>query len=510
MHAKAPKDPSVSTLTLKIDDGFLIKQRLLERTMDLYSEGHVGPIHPVTTFEATQVEDAFRHLQKGQHIGKVVVALQRHAEASDARSRRDFALRADVAYVLVGGLGGLGRAVSTWMVECGARHIIYLSRSAGRREIDVTFFDELKDQGCIVQAFSGDVADPVTVRNLVQAAERPIAGVIQMSMVLKVSQPSFVLNRPCVDCLKDSGFEDLSYDDWRAAINPKVTGTVNLHQELSATSLDFFVLFSSLSGTIGQIGQVNYAAANTFLDAFVRYRRNLKLAASVLDIGLVESVGYLSEKPSALRRLQSRGMRSLSESELLGALQLAIVRSPVPDSQSLKTNHWTNDSTNSAKFAIGLSLNVSQDDAKNQTLWRRDVRMSSYANSQTGPGVVGPSATNIESNALTSFLSTLTADQSALDDRQQCADFLAQQISAQLRSLLNLGDARSMIDLDRPLSANGIDSLVSIEIRNWWRHVLRLEIPVFDIINAKSVRHLGEIALDGLKAKHNEERIKPA
>lgn len=78
----------------------------------------------------------------------------------------------------------------------------------------------------------------------------------------------------------------------------------NLLQVTKIEPLDFFVSFSSISGLIGQPGQANYAAANTFLDAFVLYRQSLGLRASVIDLGIVNDIGYVSESG----RMAERGL----------------------------------------------------------------------------------------------------------------------------------------------------------------------------------------------------------
>ena len=85
--------------------------------------------------------------------------------------------------------------------------------------------------------------------------------------------------------LSDVGVMDMDLDTWNTAIRPEVEGTWNLHN-LVPKDLDFFVL-SSTCGLLGHYGQANYASANTFLDAFVQYRQNLGLPASVMDIVLL-------------------------------------------------------------------------------------------------------------------------------------------------------------------------------------------------------------------------------
>lgn len=137
-------------------------------------------------FDATQIVEAFRYMQKGQHIGKIVVAMPEDPKGLEVTAvKQELVLRPDASYLLVGGLGGLGRAISTWMVEHGARNIIYLSRSAGE-SYHRAFFDELETQGCSVQAFSGSVSNLDDVKDAVSNAAAPIAGVMHMSMVLRV------------------------------------------------------------------------------------------------------------------------------------------------------------------------------------------------------------------------------------------------------------------------------------------------------------------------------------
>lgn len=138
-------------------------------------------------FEADRIRDAFRFMQGGQHIGKIIVRMPEEPQTLKAAKVKPTAsLRPDRSYILAGGLGGLGRAVATWMVENGARDLVFLSRSAGHAT--TAFSEELASQGCQVHMVAGSVAVLEDVERAVQSAANPIAGVINLSMVLRVSR----------------------------------------------------------------------------------------------------------------------------------------------------------------------------------------------------------------------------------------------------------------------------------------------------------------------------------
>lgn len=179
---------------LGIDLAQLIEQRpamcqkLLEQCLVYYRQGGIEAVKPVKMFEAKGVVDAFRYMQKGQHIGKIVINLPEKLKELEAKPReKEMVFKADVSYLLVGGLGGLGKAVSNWMVERGARSLVYLSRSAGSTKEDKTFFKELEVQACEVTAVAGSVTSLEDVQRAMAQAEKPIAGILQLSMVLRVS-----------------------------------------------------------------------------------------------------------------------------------------------------------------------------------------------------------------------------------------------------------------------------------------------------------------------------------
>jgi hypothetical protein len=220
-------------------------RKLSEQFLGYYRTGALPPIRPVQLFESTDIEAALRTMERGQHIGKLVVRIPEDAYKIIAKpTRRGVLFRPDASYLLAGGLGGLGRSLAMWMVERGARHLVFLSRSGGSKPHEEAFARGLRDSGCTVDMVKGSVTGLDDVVRAVNQAPKPIAGVVQLSMVLR-----------------DHLFADMSFEDWETVIAPKVQSTWNLHTALAKQKLDFFVMFSSFTGVVGQRGQGNYAAA---------------------------------------------------------------------------------------------------------------------------------------------------------------------------------------------------------------------------------------------------------
>ncbi|KAI1379833.1 putative polyketide synthase [Hypoxylon crocopeplum] len=448
--------------------------RLLTQTMELYDKGVVKPIHPISVFDAAQVEDAFRYMQKGVHIGKLAIKFPDSIDDLPlARTVPEPKFRNDVSYLLVGGMGGLGKSIATWMVSYGATNLIFLSRSAGKSEKDQMFVKELNAAGCSVQCFAGDVADESFVHSVRAQASKPVGGVMQMAMVLR-----------------DIGVLEMDEETWNAATRPKIQGTWNLHNALLQDDLDFFVLFGSTAGILGYYGQANYASANAFLDAFVQYRQGLQLPASAIDIGANGDVGFVARTQSVLDSMKATSGKFTSEEEFLDCLHLAIARSSIsPAPFSPLSGYY-----NPAQVSQILESSLPIMDPGNNIIWKRDARMAIYRNIEKvntgGAGQVGDS--------LKQLMTSFKADPSKLDE-PDTFQFLAQEIANTVSTFLMKGDEG--VDLSSTLSAAGVDSLVAIEVRNWWKQNFGVEVSVLALMNGGNILQLGELAAKRLKQR---------
>lgn len=338
--------------------------------------------------------------------------------------------------------------------------------------------------GCEVRLVRGDVCELADVERAMAAATRPLRGVVQMSMVLR-----------------DQNLSAMAFAEWAAATAPKVKGTWNLHEATvrAGARLDFLVLFSSLSGIIGQPGQANYASANTFLDAFAQYRNGLGLPASVVDIGAVEEVGFIAENQGLMGKMKTSGFKGITEQELLDAMVVAMFarRGPGAAAQGGEAPSGTRDGARSRfvdpnTFVLGLGSSVPPTDPSNRAVWRKDRRMAAYHNvkSSGSGGAAGSS-----NETLKSFLAGARADPAVLKS-PEAAQLLAREIGHKLFDLLL--KPREELNTALPLVDLGLDSLVAIELRAWWKQVFSFDVTVLEMLGMGSLEALGQHAAEGL------------
>ncbi len=162
--------------------------RLLKKCIEMYERGEIYPIRPIKTFHASQAQKAFRYLQKGTHIGKIVIQMPRDV-STVPKTPQVYSLSFDsqATYLITGGFGGLGRALMEWMTLKGARNFVAFSPTAGQRPEHEDFIAEMESQGCSVIPVAGLVQDEQDNARATAMAKTPIKGVIHLAMQLRVS-----------------------------------------------------------------------------------------------------------------------------------------------------------------------------------------------------------------------------------------------------------------------------------------------------------------------------------
>lgn len=291
----------------------------------------------------------------------------------------------------------------------------------------------------------------------------------------------------------------MTHSDWCAANAPKVIGAWNLHRAFLNQKLDFFILASSLVTIVDQPGQGNYNASNTFLEAFCQYRRSLALPASVLNICPIEGIGFVAEMPQAKKNLKAQGLYFLGEKELLDFMTVCIERSPVSkvaEEEGHKASpHWSPWDSH-GQLIMGLRSEIPLQDPKNRTNWRRDRRMAMYHNL-----VSHSSDPSSQSNfdGFQRFIKEAVDDLSILSQESSIM-YLASEIGKKVFAFM-LKPEEENVDISLTLGQIGLDSLMAIELRRWWKQAMGIEVSVLEIMGSGTLEQLGEMAAERLAGK---------
>lgn len=206
--------------------------------------------------------------------GKRMVARLAHYESS-LTGVVDY-IKPDATYLITGGLGGLGLAIAQWLVDQGAKCLVLLSRSSGQG-LSQQAIATWRKQGVSVNLYQTDVGERDQLEVVFAEIKRsmpPLKGVVHAAGVLH-----------------DAILIQQNWSSFAAVLKPKIQGAWYLHQLTQSLELDFFSLFSSVTGIMGTAGQANHAAANAFLDSFAHYRQSLGLCASSIDWGAWRKIG---------------------------------------------------------------------------------------------------------------------------------------------------------------------------------------------------------------------------
>jgi aryl carrier-like protein len=301
--------------------------------------------------------------------------------------------------------------------------------------------------------------------------------------------------------LRDQNFARMSHQEWSEAVRPKVQGTWNLHNACVNSDLDFFILFSSISGVYGQRGQANYAGANTFLDAFVQYRHSLGLPAGAVDIGMMFDHGAVAENPQLLARLTASGGYGVRVNQLLDCLEVILQAPRIGEAEALVSPSAA--FVEQSQLVLGLRSLTSLSDPNNRQPWKADRRMAIYHNDARSRASSGSKSSS--TTKLTSLMNEATSDPKVLSSKATI-DRLAEIIARQLfQLLLRPVEEDGGVDVSQSLGEAGLDSLVAIEMRAWWKSSFSTDISVLEMLGMPTLLALGEHAAKSLQKKLEDE-----
>jgi phthiocerol/phenolphthiocerol synthesis type-I polyketide synthase D len=190
-------------------------------------------------------------------------------------------VRGDGAYLLSGGLGGLGLVLLRWLAERGAARVVLVGRSAPGEEAELELA-AARALGTDVVIVRGDITEQDVV-------ERAVAAFAAVG-----ARPSGVIHAAAA--FEDRAVARLDGDSIRRVWSAKALGAARLSAATADLRLDWWVGFSSAAALIGSPGQAAYAAANAFLDSVCARRRADGMAATTVNWGTWSQVGQAAQR----------------------------------------------------------------------------------------------------------------------------------------------------------------------------------------------------------------------
>lgn len=411
--------------------GDIVARLAASSTPDMEFRESLGTLSVPRVSEDAAMDDVLQQFLPRQQLG-----------ASVASQEPGHRLQPDATYVLAGGLGGLGRNIATFLVDLGARHVVFLSRSPTACQEAEAFLSELRKRQVSVSAYKCDISDMRSLRATLQQCRQehpPIKGIIQCAMVLR-----------------DVSFQKMTHEQWQEALRPKVQGSANL----AAAAADprhhpFFIMLSSFTAIFGNRTQGNYVAACAFQDALAHDLRARGLHAVALGLGIMRDVGYLAQHGSVGALKDWEQGFGLREHEMRALVHAAMAN-------QTPTQPITGLPTAAAAAAAGLARPFFLDGPK----------FAALASSTTSRYEAAPKqqlATTIAAAAATGPTGTPSLsnlDRGAPDSKAQ----ISMALRAAIATALHMSTAD--VVLTRALHALGADSLTVIEVQSWLFRVL--------------------------------------
>ncbi|MCV7076907.1 sulfolipid-1 biosynthesis phthioceranic/hydroxyphthioceranic acid synthase [Mycobacterium szulgai] len=251
-------------------------RKLTDTVYRLTADGSL-PMPEITHYPLAEAATAVRVMGAAEHRGKLILDIPQSGNSIVVLPPEQVGVfRPDGAYIITGGLGGLGLFLAEKMARAGAGRIVLNSRSIPSQKISETV-ELIRASGTDIAVECGDISAPDTAERLVAVATAtglPVRGVLHGAAVVE-------------DATLDNITEELIDCDWA----PKVYGAWHLHRATATQPLDWFCAFSSAAALLGSPGQGAYAAANSWLDGFTHWRRAQGLPATAIAWGAWAEIG---------------------------------------------------------------------------------------------------------------------------------------------------------------------------------------------------------------------------
>ncbi|KAI1392245.1 ketoacyl-synt-domain-containing protein [Hypoxylon trugodes] len=423
--------------------------------------------HPQRAYDYSSLTDAFMILDSDENGAQICC---RRATSKPVpilvrspRPTSDY-LHGDATYILSGGLGGLGVEIAKLLAINGVKYVAFLSRSGATGDLAKSCLDFLRNRGVKAQAYKVDICDSEALKETydkIQQSMPPVKGIFQ-----------------CAAVLRDSVFDNMTYEDWQTATRPKTLGSWNIYQ-IFGNGLDFFVFLSSSAGVIGNRGQANYAAGNAFQDSLARHintRSDGKMHSVSIDLGPVLEAGMLADDPRTLDILKASGFFGIRLQDFKRIVECAI-RGRMEDGKEMP-----------AQVVTGVGTGgLTRQNKPADPYWTRTA-LFTHLNQVDMP--VGSDPDSVEAD----LQETMRRRLAQAVDVEQAKEIVSKGLRVMLSKSMNMDS--SDVDESKPPSTYGVDSLVAVGVRNWVSRECEADVSIFEVLSETSIRELSAMIVE--------------
>ena len=254
----------------------------------------------------------------------------------------------------------------------------------------------------------------------------------------------------------------MSYDDFSTAMQPKVSGTAYLNEVFESSSLQFFIMLSSIASIAGPRSQANYAAGNAFQDELARSRADSRAHYLSLNLGMIDESDVIASNPELRRSAIRAGCIPLQLSELFALLEYAMSSQARQEKLS--------------QVAIGFDRQSLLESQRSGLL---EIPLFNHLVANTDKN--DDASTAQGSKAVDKAIV-------AAEDLDEVHDIVATAIAKQISTLLAV-DVEN-INLDSPIENLGLDSLIAIELKAWITRTLQAAMQTSEILDTPNIRSL--------------------
>jgi acyl transferase domain-containing protein len=403
-------------------------------------------------------EDQIALRAKGRHVRRLV-------RVTPGAKREPWQPTGTV--LITGGTGALGAHLARRLAERGTPHVVLTSRRGPDAPGARALAEELEARGARVSLLACDLSDAAALDQLFARLD----GAPEAEALSAVFHAAGLVEDAIVANLVPAQLDRV--------LQPKVAAAWAIHQRLaSRRSAAPLVLFSSIAGFLGGMGQASYAAANAYLDALAQHRRALGLPTVSIQWGPWADGGMVTAEIDA--RARRLGLLALNPATALRSLELIVAEGR---SRAVMDVDWT-------RFAPSFAA----DRARPLLLGVDEARAALEDRARRGSSPPGAEPA----------LHVILADLADVERLQHLRSLVA----AQTARVLGITSASS-VDVERGFSDLGLDSLMAVELRRVLQAQTGLALPTTLAFDHPSIDAIAQNLLERLKATGELDRRRP-